>query len=94
RPAAHGISAHRGRGLRPQRVLGVAILGVRPCVDLRGRWLLEVHLFDFGRSVYGQLVEVELVQKLRDEEKYDSVERLRTAIAADAARARALLHSR
>jgi riboflavin kinase/FMN adenylyltransferase len=53
-----------------------------------------VHLFDFGRSVYGQLVEVELVQKLRDEEKYDSVERLRTAIAADAARARALLHSR
>lgn len=94
RPAAHGIFAVRVRGLGPQPVLGVASLGLRPTVDDSGRWLLEVHLFDFGRSVYGQLVEVELVQKLRDEEKYDSVERLRTAIAADAARARALLHSR
>jgi len=83
--------------VRVRQLLGrayVISLGLRPTVDDSGRWLLEVHLFDFGRSVYGQLVEVELVQKLRDEEKYDSVERLRTAIAADAARARALLHSR
>ncbi|MFO0206953.1 MAG: bifunctional riboflavin kinase/FAD synthetase, partial [Betaproteobacteria bacterium] len=48
RPAAHGIFAVRVRGLGPQPVLGVASLGLRPTVDDSGRWLLEVHLFDFG----------------------------------------------
>ena len=91
RPAGHGIFAVRVRGLVRQPLPGVASLGLRPTVDDSGRWLLEVHLFDFNRSVYGQLVEVELVAKLRDEEKYDSVELLRQAIDRDAVHARALL---
>ncbi len=93
RPAAHGIYAVRVRRLGKDALPGVASLGLRPTVDDSGRWLLEVHVFNFDRSVYGHLVQVELVQKLRDEEKYASVELLRQAIAADAARARALLHS-
>jgi riboflavin kinase/FMN adenylyltransferase len=91
RPAAHGIFAVRVHGLAPQALPGVASLGLRPTVDDSGRWLLEVHVFDFDRSVYGQLVRVELVDKLRDEEKYASVELLREAISADAQRARKLL---
>jgi riboflavin kinase/FMN adenylyltransferase len=91
RPAAQGIYAVRVRGLAPQALDGVASLGLRPTVDDSGRWLLEAHVFDFARSVYGRLVQVELVQKLRDEEKYASVELLRQAIARDAAQARALL---
>jgi riboflavin kinase/FMN adenylyltransferase len=91
RPAAQGIYAVRVRGLAPQALDGVASLGLRPTVDDSGRWLLEAHVFDFDRSVYGRPVQVELVQKLRDEEKYASVELLRQAIARDAAQARGLL---
>ncbi|MGH6610169.1 MAG: bifunctional riboflavin kinase/FAD synthetase, partial [Burkholderiaceae bacterium] len=60
-------------------------------VDNAGRWLLEVHLFDFADAVYGKLVTVEFVKKLRDEQKYETLDALSAAIGDDAARARALL---
>ena len=66
-------------------------MGLRPTVDDSGRWLLEVHLFDFARQVYGSLVSVEFVQKLRDEVRYDTLPELTAAIARDAEQARALL---
>jgi riboflavin kinase/FMN adenylyltransferase len=91
RPAAHGIYAVKVHGLGAQPRPGVASIGLRPTVDDTGRWLLEVHLFDFAQQVYGRLVRVELVHKLRDETKYDSVHALTCAIRNDAATARALL---
>ncbi len=90
RPAVHGIYAVRVHGLGTPRP-GVASAGLRPTVDQSGRWLLEVHLFDFAAEVYGHLVRVEFLQKLRDEEKFDSLEALTTAIRDDTRRARALL---
>ena len=90
RPAVHGIYAVRVQGIGAPRP-GVASAGLRPTVDQSGRWLLEVHLFDFADDVYGHLVRVEFLQKLRDEEKFDSLEQLTAAIRDDAQRARALL---
>jgi len=87
RPAAHGIFAVRVRGVGTPRP-GVASVGLRPTVDQSGRWLLEVHLFDFADEVYGRLVRVEFLQKLRDEEKFDSIEKLTAAIRNDSQRAR------
>jgi riboflavin kinase/FMN adenylyltransferase len=91
RPAARGIYAVRVHGLGERPRPGVASIGLRPTVDDSGRWLLEVHLFDFAQQVYGRLVRVELVHKLRDETKYDSLQGLTAAIRNDAATARALL---
>jgi riboflavin kinase/FMN adenylyltransferase len=90
-PAVHGIFAVtvHGIGARPQP--GVASIGLRPTVDQQGRWLLEVHLFDFAGDVYGALVSVEFVKKLRDEQKYDTLDALAAAIRRDAEQARALL---
>ena len=61
------------------------------CVRLEdaGRVLLEVHLFDFAGSLYGQRLRVEFLHKLRDEEKYDDLPPLTAAIAADSRAARA-----
>lgn len=87
RPAAHGIFAVRVYGIGAPRP-GVASVGLRPTVDRSGRWLLEVHLFDFADEVYGRLVRVEFLQKLRDEEKFDSIEELTAAIRNDSRRAR------
>jgi riboflavin kinase/FMN adenylyltransferase len=53
--------------------------------------MLEVHLFDFAEQVYGRLVCVEFLQKLRDEERYSTIDQLAAAIADDARRARAVL---
>ena len=55
------------------------------------RYLLEVHLFDFDRSVYGAHLSVEFVRKLRDEKRFDSFDQLREQIRKDAATARSLL---
>ena len=55
------------------------------------RYLLEVHLFDFARSVYGEHVQVEFVRKLRDEKRFDSFDALRLQILEDAASARRVL---
>ena len=90
-PAVQGIFAVRVVGLGADSLPGVASLGLRPTVNDDGRWLLEVHLFDFDETVYGRLVCVEFVARLRDEARYESLDELKNAIAHDASRARALL---
>jgi riboflavin kinase/FMN adenylyltransferase len=91
RPAAQGIYAVWVHGIGDAPWPGVASVGVRPTVEDSGRWLLEVHLFDFADQIYGHLVRVEFIQKLRDEEKYDTLDQLTRAIRNDADQARALL---
>lgn len=90
RPAVHGVFAVRVHGIDENVWPGVASVGLRPTVERSGRWLLEVHLFDFAASVYGRMVRVEFVQRLRDEEKYGTLDELTEAIRNDAAQARAL----
>ncbi|HEY8991783.1 MAG TPA: bifunctional riboflavin kinase/FAD synthetase [Luteolibacter sp.] len=70
------------------RVLeGVANLGVRPTVD--GSFhSLEVHLFDFSSDLYGQTLEVTFESFIRPERKFESLEALKSQIAADSAEAR------
>jgi riboflavin kinase/FMN adenylyltransferase len=67
---------------------GVASLGVRPTVEDSGRVLLETHLLDWKGDAYGRLIRVEFLKKLRDEEKYDSLQQLTDAIAEDERQAR------
>jgi riboflavin kinase/FMN adenylyltransferase len=69
---------------------GVASLGLRPTVGGR-EVLLEAHLFDFNGDLYGRHLTVEFVRKLRDEEKFASLDDLTRQMHRDAAAARALL---
>jgi riboflavin kinase/FMN adenylyltransferase len=88
RPAT-GVYAVEVEGCGP----GVANLGWRPTVggsDLR----LEVHVFDFDGDLYGRTLRVALVEYLRGERKFESVEALKAQIAEDARRARAILAER
>ena len=89
RPALAGIFVVRVHGLRNHPLPGVASLGTRPAVETNGRLLLEVHLFDFSEEVYGQVVSVEFMSRLREERHYDSLELLTEQIARDADQARA-----
>ncbi len=89
-PAVHGIFAVKVHGVGKLPIPGVASIGLRPSVDSQGRWLLEVHVFDFARDVYGNLVSIEFVKKLREEHKYDTLDALAAAIRRDADEARAV----
>jgi riboflavin kinase/FMN adenylyltransferase len=67
---------------------GVASLGRRPTVNPVATPLLDVHLFDWERELYGEHLRVRFLKKLRDEQKYDGLEALKAAIARDARQAR------
>jgi len=67
-----------------------ANLGVRPSFD-PPKELLEPYFFGWSGDLYGQEIAVELHHFLRPEAKYDGLEALTAAIAADCERAKALL---
>jgi riboflavin kinase/FMN adenylyltransferase len=79
-------------GLLPDgRVLdGAANLGVRPSFD-PPKELLEPHFFDFAESLYDQCIEVQMIEYIRPEAKYDSLDALTAQIAKDCDAARQIL---
>jgi len=85
-----GIFAVRVAGVREALMPGVASLGVRPTVNGREP-LLEAHLFDFDGDLYGKRIEVEFVEKLRDEEKFPDLDAMVKQIDRDASAARKIL---
>ncbi len=68
---------------------GVANVGVRPTVDDSIRANLEVHLLDREIELYGQHIEVTFRHKLREEQKFASLEELQMNIARDIEQTRA-----
>lgn len=102
KPAASGIFAVMVHGLG-QPLPGVANLGIRPSLDPNdvngGRVLLETHCLQWPAALgpegaYGKIIRVELLHKLHDELKYDSLDALTTGIAKDCDDARAWFAAR
>jgi riboflavin kinase / FMN adenylyltransferase len=108
KPAASGIFAVHVHGLLPgdAPLPGVANLGVRPSLDPNdvngGRVLLETHCLAWPDSLakqlpegeaYGKIIRVDLLHKLHDELKYDSLDALTQGIARDCDNARAFFAS-
>jgi riboflavin kinase/FMN adenylyltransferase len=84
----NGVYAVRAR-LGEKTLGGVVNIGVRPTFEGRERRrVLEVHLLDFNCEIYGQDIEVQFVEKLRDEKKFSSLAQLKAQIAADVLTAR------
>lgn len=71
---------------------GVASLGIRPTFGAFDP-LLEVHVFDMDRGLYGQRARVQFVEFIREEKRFDTAELLQTQMRADDARARELLNA-
>ena len=86
RVALTGVFAVTVSGLDKRHLPGAASLGIRPTLGFALRPVLEVHLFDFDRPIYGAHVTVHFLHKLRDEAKYDSLEALTAQIACDVQR--------
>jgi riboflavin kinase/FMN adenylyltransferase len=87
-----GVYATRTRLADGRRLGGVANIGVNPTtgvVEPR----LEVWLFDFDEDIYGEVIETELIEFLRPEEKFPSIPAMVEQIWRDAGRARQMVAS-
>lgn len=65
-------------------------IGVRPTFA-EGELSIELHLLDFSGDLYGKILQVEIIQKLRDERRFERVEDLVVQIKLDIDQARAAL---
>ncbi|MBI3575489.1 MAG: bifunctional riboflavin kinase/FAD synthetase [Gammaproteobacteria bacterium] len=79
-------------GLPTEPLAGVASIGTRPTVG-GTRTLLEVHLLDFDRNIYGKYVHVNFLHKLRDEQHFESLDELKTHMQQDIRDARAFFRT-
>lgn len=70
---------------------GMMNIGVRPTFESEKETVVEAHLFDFSVTVYGERMEVELIERIRDEKAFSSVEDLVEQLREDEARCKELL---
>jgi len=93
KPALGGVFAVKCTGASTRGLEGVASLGNNPAVQDGGPATLEAFLFDFQGDLYGRLLSIEFVKKLRDEAHFASLDDLRAQIARDCAQAQAFFRA-
>ena len=92
-PALPPLGIYLGRVTVAERAVGpdhpaLVSIGVRPTFHDDGRVLVEAYLLDWDGDLYGASLDVTLVDRLRDERKFDSVEALIGQMREDEAEAR------
>ncbi|VAW85879.1 FMN adenylyltransferase / Riboflavin kinase [hydrothermal vent metagenome] len=88
--ALHGVFVVAVFGLLPEPIYGVANIGHRPTVN-GTETLLEVHLFDYDKEIYGRYLQVDFLHKLRGETRFPSFSALKKQIDTDCLMAKQFL---
>lgn len=88
--AVMGIFAVRVTGTGWGPLDAVASIGTRPTFG-GIKPLLEVHIFDFDRNIYGEYIHVDFIGRLRSEEKFDDVDELVEQMHRDSELAKEIL---
>ena len=79
----NGVYAVRVQ-LQNKERLGMMNIGTNPTVNGENR-SIEVHIFDWSASIYNQPIQVSLIERIRDELKFDSLETLQKQLEKDKA---------
>jgi|TARA_B000000475_G_scaffold230086_1_gene195398 riboflavin kinase/FMN adenylyltransferase len=66
-----------------QSYLGCLNVGINPTIDEGTDTKIEIHLLDFDQNIYNQEVSFELIDFIRDEQKFNSIESLKAQITLD-----------
>jgi riboflavin kinase/FMN adenylyltransferase len=69
-------------GINDSVVYGMMNIGMNPTVNGNKR-TIEVHFFDFQEDIYGQRLRIDLLHRIRDEEKFESIDALKLQLAND-----------
>lgn len=67
---------------------GMLCIGHRPTIEKNGEISVEVHIFDFDKNLYGESIFIDFIEKLRDEQHFNSLDELRNQLTFDAKSAR------
>ena len=62
---------------------GMMNIGIRPTIESENDTTIEVHIFDFDQTIYGESLRVELSKKTRDEQKFNGIEALKNQLKLD-----------
>lgn len=62
---------------------GMMNIGVRPTIEGKNDPTIEVHIFDFDQTIYGESLRIELFKKTRDEQKFNGIEALKNQLKLD-----------
>jgi riboflavin kinase/FMN adenylyltransferase len=89
-----GVFAVEVMGIADHPLAGVANIGVRPTLTNASRRLLEVHLLDFNEDIYGKKITISILEKFRDEMRFNSFDELKGQIQIDVEHARTFHRSR
>lgn len=87
-PMLRGIYCVMVRRKNSSYYLGVASIGDRPTIKNCTKNVLEVHIFNFCGDLYGEVLEVTFLSKLRDEIKFSSIDALKKQIMSDISHAK------
>ena len=68
--------------IKDKLVYGMMNIGMNPTVN-GSRQTIEIHFFDFDEDIYEDTIKIDLLHRIRDEEKFESVEALKGQLAKD-----------
>jgi len=73
--------------------MGMLNIGYRPTLDNGPQMTIEVHILDYDEDLYGKALRLEFIERLRDEEKFDSIDELKAQLARDEQECRTILNN-
>ena len=73
---------------------GMLNIGVRPTIDTNLTRTIEVNIFDFDQEIYGQEIKIEFISKVREEQKFDSLDKLIQQLKDDEDHCRSIISVR
>ncbi|MCF7567348.1 bifunctional riboflavin kinase/FAD synthetase [Sabulilitoribacter arenilitoris] len=73
-----------------KKVYGMLNIGINPTVDGNTE-SIEVHFFNFNKDIYNKTIQIDLHERIRDEQKFDSIEALKNQLAKDQETAQAYI---
>ena len=72
---------------------GIMNIGFKPTVDEGQKRTVEIHLFDYEKDIYGQDLRTKVIERIRDEVKFNSLKELKSQILKDNEKAKIILES-
>jgi riboflavin kinase/FMN adenylyltransferase len=69
-------------------------IGVRPTIDTNLTRTIEVNIFDFDQEIYGQEIKIEFISKVREEQKFESLDKLIQQLKDDEDHCRSIISVR
>lgn len=89
----NGVYIVSGKINDGQVLQGMMNIGVKPTISIEEKRSVEVHFFGINEALYGEYVEVSLLERLRDEQKFDGVDALKSQLNQDKANALAYFNN-